>query len=561
VANDPAPKERASVLVAAGVLGLVLFAWLGGLHIVPLHAVDWIDVRSDRFLYWLSWLHYQDAPLAFPLGHLPTLLAPQGTSLLATDALPLFSVLVRALLGPQPGETQILGVWYLLVFVGQGVLGARLALTLGLDRRSSLLCAGLLLLTPFWLDRLQHASLSTHGLLLGALTFALRPTPRPPRAEPVVLVIAAAGTSPYLCAMTLVLLLAGLARMALAGVLVGRRALRHALALLAGAILVLWLLGALELSPHHGENSSTRYRADAAAFVDPAGASNLLEPLAIDPAHEGMAFLGLPVLALAALALVLSVARRPATPRPPLRPYVPVLVVLVGCFVYALSWQVTVLGHEVLDIEPLYASFEGLTRSFRASGRFTWPVGYAVMALVVVVIHRHAGRATAPILAVALLLGVADSAVVQHGTPFEPGPPGAMPARLVDARWRAAAPELEHLVTYPALARDNAGQLQEIGRHDLPLLALARLAAELEVDLNGAIVTRANRLRFAVDATRLDLRILRGELDPRTLYVVSYRYLPRFKRFNRRAVCARLDQVTVCAAPDASPGVLAALQE
>lgn len=389
-----------------------------------------------------GWWFYVKDDWHLPLLHTRRLAYPEGVSIAFTDSIPLAALLFKPFAAWLPPHFHYVGLWHAVVFVTQALAAVFLIRGLGARHAWAALVASVFALTsPALLFRLGHTSLMTHAVVLLALALYVRGrsgecSRRWTLAGFLAVNLAALLLHPYLLAMAFAMLTAWLLDDALArkpAGLVGAagedtasqvsrfqpRRLATSLAILLASV---GLVVAAALAVGYGNGSTTAvgygvYSMNLAApfcggrFLDCVPTALANQPLAayhfVDATtgqYEGFNYLGL------GLALILLVAI-PLHGRSLLRlpRSVPVLtVILLAMAVYALSnrifWQQT----ELLTID-LPAGLRRLGDTFRASGRFFWPMGYAVLFLgLAALLRRHSPWALA-VVAVAMTLQWVDT--------------------------------------------------------------------------------------------------------------------------------------------------------
>lgn len=372
-------REVESGVVAYGVaalLGVLAAAWLLPRDFVlpPAHP-DWRSL-GDIAQHIIA----QRAFLAEPWGWPPLVvrrLGEGGTNIALADGIPLFALLLKGFRSLWPPGFHGIGLWHAVVMVLQplaAVFGLRCA-----GERRLLPAVGVALAAlsmPAWLARHGHAALMGHFLVLLALGLSLSAV-RHPRVSvwtwAVFLAVAALLVHPYLAAMVLALLGAAPLTLLLRA---DRRWLAAAVgaAAAAGAVgLALALLGYLGAT---GEGGYGNYALNLLSPVWPArsfffpGITREIDATGFG-GWEGYAWLGLGLIA----ALALVVVARGAAVVGVVRRHAGLAVVLLGLTALAITHRVGIGERVVLDLGPPPPFLE----QFRASGRFFWPVLYALL--------------------------------------------------------------------------------------------------------------------------------------------------------------------------------------
>jgi hypothetical protein len=549
-------RGRESVTaVLAGAFGVFWFLQGHGDRTLHPGKVDWLMV-GDGATHLAGWLFFRNEPLRLPLGAVPGLAHPLGTTVGFTDSTPLVALLLRPFVGVLPFPFQYVGLWLALCFFLQGFLGARLTALFTPHRMAQLLGGMLFALAPVLLWRTGHSSLCAHWLVLGLLWVNLRDWPDVPAARRAVavtflLVGLSAPIHPYLSAMTLGLGTAALVRLRWVDGTLSWRGLGLGLGGLVALLLALfWLFGYLGTNTPSGLEGFGHVSADLLTLINPLDWSRLLPPLplAARVQGEGFGYLGAGVLLLLALgvgsALALWRPGRPAwTPR--WRRGVPLAVCCLLLAVFAFSSRITFQGRLVLDLQALYQPVMRLVEPFRSSGRFIWPLHYALLtgalALVLGTWRRRPWVGTG-LLALAVGVQVFDLRHTLVRERFQ----GHAWNRLHSPEWQRMKDGYRHLVLFPPQLHDGNGQgcYPEPGAPYGPMFAYH--AASLGMTFNSAYLARVDAERARAYCTALRQEAERGQFQPETVYVVHPAHLAAFLRHPEAVVCGELDGHAVC---------------
>jgi hypothetical protein len=305
-----------------------------------------------------------------------------------TDSIPWLAVLGKLLSPALSADFQYFGLYLAACFALQGAVGARLTSLVSERLLLQALGAAVFVVSPVLFARLGHTALCGQWVVLLALDANLRPRRDLRQAARTAALLGgallfASGVHPYLACMALPLAWSFLWCCARDRVVSWRWAAAVGSALAATVVAAFLLFGYVGGREPPGATGFGDYSADLLALVNPAGRSRFLPPAPVSAlqAFEGFGYLGLGVLGLVAvLAAVLAARRRlPAGWRRAL----PLAVVALGWFFYALSWRVTLAGTTVATLSRAYAPLASVTGALRSSGRFVWPLHYAVTAAAV----------------------------------------------------------------------------------------------------------------------------------------------------------------------------------
>lgn len=519
--------------LAACACALGWFLYLGyGATLNPTF-VSWLW-RDDWAAYHWGFSFFRNSAWGWPLGSVPNLFYPLGTSVGFTDANPWLSVLFKLASPLLPRDFQFFGFWYLLCFLLQAWYGAQIGRVFTRDPVRIALAGALFATTPVLPVRARHIALCglffvTAGVWLNLKRVDGARSVRRDLLGSWLLLAWAAGTHAYLSVMLLALCCAFYARLTLVERILPARTLALALVLAFGvSFACYYLFGFIGWQPTDlAVEGFGVYSADLTTLFNPQGLSWFLPALPLQPAQwEGFAYLGFGTLALLGLCLA-RIGRAPGAALSGLRRQWPLALVLAASFVYALSNHVTWSGRPLADWSALYAPFAQLTGTFRSSGRFAWLLHLGLIALAI----RGSELPTYPRLSRLLLaLALALTVVEQKADQYQFA--GPSPPRLGDPAWRGVGREYDHLALVPI-------QLQwECPYSEQLVNAFSELAYRERLTLNSGNFMRKPK----------GVRALCGRepsvLDARTIYVVEEPRVPGF--LAKGAVCGVLEGLNVC---------------
>jgi hypothetical protein len=323
----------------------------------------------------------------WPLLVAPGLGGDGGTNIALADGIPLLAIPLKAIVPLLPVGFHGIGIWHALVVVAQP-LAAVWCLRQAGERRllPSIGVALAAAAMPAWLARHGHAALMGHFMLLLGLGVYLRLVRAPSAhtaAAATVLSVAALLVHPYLALMVLALLAAAPLTLLLRGGGRWRGAALAAAFSIAAVAGTLWVLGYLGAT---GEGGYGLYALNLLSPIWPARSGLWPVPLQeIDATGmggwEGYNWLGAGLLA----GLLLVVVLAPLSVLHLLRRHAGLALALLGLTLLAVSFRIGLGGRIVLDLGAPPAVLD----QFRASGRFFWPVSYALLVGVMVLIARR----------------------------------------------------------------------------------------------------------------------------------------------------------------------------
>lgn len=465
-------------LVVALVVGSGFVTLTFGLPFVLGVSAFWQTDVDDVTQYVAGFNHYFAAPWQFPLLAFDSLNYPQGTRATFVDVIPLYALLLKALLPASMAPLNPYGAWVALCFILQPVGAWGIVRELRINSWALLVGLALVLLvTPALMARIGHISLMSHWILLFALALYIRGQRL--GALPVggwtALLLAAFYINIYLFVMASGIYLAG----ALA---VG--AYRHWRSLAASVLPFVLLLASLFVTllpmPLAEVTREWGFGYYSMNLLSPLLGGHLLQVQASTAPgqYEGFNYLGLGLLIAFALALRLCWRDDRAF----FSRHWPLTLLMLGYALYSLSNQIY-FGSTLVLVLNYPEVLGGLTAQFRASGRFFWSVGYCVAIFSLLVLYRRLGRVAFAAL-VAILVGLQLADLKPRYKLLKEGIAREVPRQMDYQAWdRALGANIRNLYFYPKF---KCGQHPP---HD-SLLPVMRYAGERQLNLNTGYISR-----------------------------------------------------------------------
>lgn len=513
----------------------------------------WQQPAGDVAQGQIGWFYYaRDDWRASPL-RIDNYHAPEGGHLLLSDSLPLLAIpakLIYRLAWPADSAPPVYIGWWVAACLLLQALAASYLLRVLEVRTLVPHLAGVVLLSfmPLLFLRFGHATLMAQALILFALAGYARNkrgtlTRRAWWALCAVPVLAL-WVTPYLAAMSGLIVLATIADGWREGRLSGRGAALRLGGMLAAGVAVIGISGLI------GQNArslggygwySLNLLSPFVPFPDTL-LGRWLGTTHPSPPHlhqwEGGTYLGAGLLLVCAAAL-------PALRqwRHGLRRHAVLLAVVAGAVLFAISYRIGLGSRELIAL-PLPPVLIDLLSVFRGSGRFAWIAVYALAAAAIVAVsRRYRPRTAAVLLVVAALIQVADVAPLQARVRAVSGNPA--PALIDPAAWTELIATHERLFQFPSFECDGLFGLNIPGDR-LRELQIDWIAARLNRPTNSAYLARPTK-----DCARERETALSGRREPGTLYL--FRADEAIGRLlaehgEDSAGCGYLDDVVVCSA-------------
>nr|WP_246523034.1 DUF6311 domain-containing protein [Neoroseomonas eburnea] len=464
-------------------LGAVLVAATFPIDFLLPHAgIDWAP-QGDAAQHAIAQRYFLGDDWRWPPLMARNILPPDGLNIAFSDGIPLLALVLKLLRGTLPEGFHGIGLFYGIAWLAQPAAAVWCLRGTGEKRVLPAVAIALAAASmPAFINRYGHAALTGHFTLLIALGFYLRLVRVPSPALWAGAVVAAVATllvHPYLAAMVLALLGAAPATLLLRS---DRRWMGAATGFCAAAGAVLATMAAFGYLGARGDGGFGDFALNLLSPFWP-HRSGLLPGLVsgeIDATGhggwEGYNWLGAGLIA-GMLAVVVLMPREAARV---LRRHAGLALVLFGLALLAVSFRVGVGRLVVLDLGPA----PGFLEQFRASGRFFWPVGLALLVGSVALLARVPRFGAAAVLVLGLLQfadAAPNRAAIRDWA-------AARTAWIVDAaalrRLLAEADRLTLLPTWTCIPAADA-----FGDHARQLQVLT-LAAERPVPVNSMYVAR-----------------------------------------------------------------------
>ena len=562
---DRCPSEMIDgvLIFLAITVGFAFAVYVVGYRVVNPFDTSWL--WADAAHNQLGWAFFRhELLLSFPLGWSRALGYPLGEPIAWLDCVPIVALSLWPLRDILPWDFQYLGLIFAFNCILQLYFGYRISWHLTGHSRLVATAGALLFLIapPFIYRSYGHFALTSHWLILAALTLYFTSSAAPTKARlaaGAALCFLAATIHPYIMAMVLLIdaathLRAAMSSKEVAGTSLGARlswiGLRVGISSASAitALILFGLLRPLELRAY-AEGGYGLFSMNLLAPIDPGEFGALLlksQPQVGTLQHEGYNYLGLGVILLGTLALarcpslfVRSLCKRQAAAT---------WIICVVSLLLALSLKATAGSWTIYDIPVPFRVFEALS-AFRASGRFFWPVYYLVLSGIITLAFAAFGaRGAALALFCALLIQVADTRSLH---------------RAIQARWNTSAHAFTDAADWQALGGSHAHLIVEppwqCNVADTPggrygFWTFGNLAAKQQMTINSFFAGRLSSRQFNYFCSEQPSKIARDGLEPDTAYVFSNANQIVSLRLGGH-YCRLVDEVVLCTTDGGKEGL------
>jgi hypothetical protein len=378
--------------LAGGLVGLVIALQALDPGFIAGTGGKWIRPENDYNAYLVAWNYFVVDAWRFPLFSLPQMGFPEGGSILFNDALPLASLATKILYGLTGVRVNPFGWWIFLTYILQGVMAARVVQSVGV--RSTWACASaaaLAVVSSSFVARMGHTALSSHFLLLWAIAlhFSSLRQERAKHLEATALLAITLLVNAYLFAMVFAIVSTTLCALWVRRQFVWRDVWLAALGMtLVAASGILAGYGPVVTNPTAMKSVGFGLYSWnlTALLLPPDGLFGFLDGVTRSATHgqyEGEAYIGRGALLLLAFAVVWAPLRLASR----VRRYWMFCAMLLALAAFAASNRVYAGGSLLLSYELPQLALD-LANYFRATGRFIWPLAYALTLLPLACLFR-----------------------------------------------------------------------------------------------------------------------------------------------------------------------------
>jgi hypothetical protein len=477
--------------ICLGILACLMVVGPNALNPTILDLAQGVDPFKD----YVGWMFFRNSPWTFPIGLNPTYGLDFSSSIVFSDSIPLMAFVFKAIRFALPETFQYLGIWTLICFVLQAYFAW---LVIGLMTQSNWLkfftCAILVFVPPMLWRVNQHTALIAHFMILAAFYLILSPH-RTSKVWTKGLFWALLLSTAVLTHFSLFVMVAALWAANLVDQIIFSKANRltnlkdGVLQLIfIGPLIVflMWQTGYFAVSSASGSLGGYGFfRMNLLSPFDPKGWSYIMRTLPLPSDYgEGYMYFGLGLLLLWPFALYQFIRNRDIrkTFQKTIFQHSFFIITLVFLSLFAISNHIAIgrkeFGFGISDSVYAIASI------FRASGRFFWPMFYALnLACIFIILKAYSKRTAIVLLGMGCFLQVVDTSAgwrAMYQQISDPTKNIPHELNLKNAFWDQAAQQYEQVQLVPP--QDKAAGWDQI----------ALYAAKHHLSTNAVFFARAD---------------------------------------------------------------------
>ncbi|MFP1930494.1 DUF6311 domain-containing protein [Lonsdalea quercina] len=389
-----------SLTLIAGFIGIIAFAFLGGLSIFNPTNVSYL-LDGDAAQHLIGWNFFRNTPfLQWPIGNNTAYGMELNNSIVYTDSIPLFAIFFKILSPLLPSTFQYTGIWLASCFILQSIMGFILIKRFTENNFYSLISTIFFVLSSSMLVRVGgHFALSAHWLILAGMILFFN---KKPKNNIWILIISiSALVHAYILAMVLSMWIANLINKILIERKITRSHIFHIILTISFLLFLMYAVGYFNISGGTESDGFGFYKINLNSIFNPLfpSFSSIITPMPSGGGdYEGLNYLGAGIITMAVISLLRIPLNRKAIDGLYKR-NVTFIVFCILLTIFSLSCNIDLGSENIVHLKyPEY--FDGFTSTFRSSGRFFWTVFYTIIAVVLVINFRVFDKKTAIFIAI-----------------------------------------------------------------------------------------------------------------------------------------------------------------
>lgn len=504
-------------------VSILLFALVFGIKALNPTEIAWLmDVHHDWGTHYLGWAFYRGDEWSFPLGTIHSYNYPVGTNVGFTDSIPLLAIPFKLFASLLPEEFQYFGIWLLACFYLNGYFTIKILDNYKIDRKYSFFIAVLMICSPILIFRSLHPALCAHWLLLASIYYyGKKSTPSNVfqiNRNQIIILVLSGFINPYLTAMVIgfnVIL-------PLKQVFIDKSIpLKKGIIFPIAAFLLLiisWIFIGL-INFNQSANLASvddynNYSLNLNALYNGRGFSAFFPDLPIyNPMqYEGFAYLGMGVMVLIGLGLFTLFFFKMSI-RNVLRTYSFLLILGFGMVLFALTNKVS-YGNKIIFDFTISGYYELLYQTFRASGRFVWPMYYVVIISFSILFIKSRFNTTFKMVLLGIIVCIQlydiKTLITYRNLKF-----GSYDTPLNDELWGNIFKSFDGTIVYPPF-NYNYSQTYPMDYQDLCYLSLKE-----RKPISNAYVARTDVAKTESFKMNLEGQLSSGTIEDKQLFITT----------------------------------------
>ncbi len=505
---------------------IIFFIFLYGVSSLNINYTDWMIDSGDLGLEYFGSLFYARSKWCWPVGLMEGLTYPNYKSVVYFDALPLLSIIGKALKGFLPYKFQLWGIYSFAAFGLQGGLGACCIQKFVKDKWPCIIGSFLFSMQMVFLSNIYtQIPLSSHWILLWAFLIALYYEDFGERKR-LFMVAGICSITMFVQTAFLPMVLCILFFRMIAEIFIKRTPkiiVQNVFLMGAGLFFIVlsaWLLGLFYTSTSvaGGGLGNAAVRLDS--FIDPMGGSLFL-PARSNYKITSLAYLGLGTILLFGTACILAFMKRIKTPNflgsnEKIYLICSFIAMLISGF-FALS-PIAKWGSKIVYEIPLNDIGFKLWSTVRSSYRLIWPVIYGIIIFSLWILKKTKNKYLNAIIVLCVFIQIIDISpfIKKQSERYIPNAEYECP--LQSDAWIELSHSKNKLIFMNGDNRNNAMSLiQAMERPQI--YGFAYYAYENEMEMNDFYYARKDSELMNITRANTWENLYAGDIDESAIYV------------------------------------------
>ncbi|MBT3476112.1 hypothetical protein HN460_04155 [bacterium] len=385
-------KKKDTILLLA--LAILIFHLIFGFHLIDFENIYWLP--DDAYNGFLGWSFYRgETFFSFPLFKIFNYGSGVGSTIIYTDSLPILAILFKPFSNLLPVNFQYFGLWIFISTLLTSFFMNKILTYYGIDLFSKIMLTIIILLSPIVLERFiaGHINLMSHWIILAGIYLYIRR--KQSFTTWLLIILFSILVHGYLFAMTISIAIFSYIKEYLINQDI-KKCLRYIAVTILFSSISLYIFGYFEVQADevfHGGWGG--YRLNLLSFMNPIGRSLnwsqltgdlfAYEALQLGDLIEGFNYFGLGLLISIVGSIYFGIKKKFNFIDKKVKVLIGFSILL---FIFAVTNKVGLGGSEFFTYN-MPEVLKPLTKPFRASARFFWPIYYLLSIGSIIIIYKQ----------------------------------------------------------------------------------------------------------------------------------------------------------------------------
>ncbi len=501
--------------IISAFIGLTLFLIIYGPAVIDVTYDAWLyNCGEDISQHYIGWLYYRKSSWSFPIGLLDGITSPYRFSVIFMDSIPILAFIFKLLSPILPATFQYFGLYGVITFMLQGYMGAKIIYSKTEDEKSGLIGAMYFLTASVLYRRMFiHSALAFHPIILMSLyMFMNRKKINNTRKDFFLwsgLLVLAVSVHAYFFPMVLAFMIAYY----LPDILTKKPwiVIIKIIVALILTVSVMYIWGYFYGNHDFNGGGFGTYNANLNTLINGqqtsffAGLAGIRET---DINGEAYGYLGFGMIILVIAAAIALFVEHKQERKGVNKKEILSICILIIVFLFVATFPVIRLGKYVLIDIHLPKIIENLCGTFRANGRFIWPIMYFVFAYAIICVFKYSKHRYL-ILILCLIIQVLDLTPLYRLSANYVDNMERMTTSLENTAWNELTGKKEIYFMY-----------DPIGNGDMhSTMALGKYAVDNDMVMNDFYTARKDSSLILKQREQEKKKLCEGKADANKIYI------------------------------------------